>query len=608
MSSPPDPVALDLDRTDELPRLDVEAYEASLADSEKGLTRTDTWNVAALQEIDELAQDETGAMGQGTASPTLTGNVDSILKRIADLEADVVAAHEANEALQKHSEGLQTERDRLAALAQTLESENARQREHRELAQTMAERVESQLREELAQTKTHADDLQALLMREREQALSERSALQAKLADQTSENARLLEDHRAKEAELAAATELVQERAKAIAVLEQNLHQQRELTDQVARQLAAKLAECDRLDLLVDKRDLTIDELIAARNALDEEFRASRARIQEVEQALDQTRSAAAAHEQRTLELSSALEDAQRTIQSLQEQVERAREHVGALTDERDSLLPLKTLLAEETEALERKEAELEQVWAELQNKGAALDEALALAQRRTEEIDTLRAKLRDQTQAVRGLEQTLATRDELVEQLNAQLASAEDAHAALSVKFDKVRRRVKVLTQELFRRDHRISELRTELTVHTEALAAIRRDVNRIGHDTRAAEQGSDIERVLEPVDHDGPEIALNGKMLTVGRTSESDVCVPSKLVSRNHARLLVGPTGVIIEDAGSTNGCYVNGKQVRKHLMHDGDLLELGDLRYRLRSRSALSDTKVRANVVSIFEPRTP
>ena len=72
---------------------------------------------------------------------------------------------------------------------------------------------------------------------------------------------------------------------------------------------------------------------------------------------------------------------------------------------------------------------------------------------------------------------------------------------------------------------------------------------------------------------------------MLTIGRTAENDIALPSKMVSRNHARLLIGPNGIIVEDNGSTNGCFVNGEQVKQHLMHDSDVLELGDLRYRLR-----------------------
>ena len=136
---------------------------------------------------------------------------------------------------------------------------------------------------------------------------------------------------------------------------------------------------------------------------------------------------------------------------------------------------------------------------------------------------------------------------------------------------------------------------------MHSEALAAIRRDVNRIGEKavSAAAEEG---EWVLEPVEHAGEILRLIGSMLTIGRTAESDIALPSKMVSRNHARLLIGPNGIIVEDAGSTNGCFVNGEQVKQHLMHDNDVLELGDLRYRLRLRPS-RDTAVRANVV-LFE----
>jgi hypothetical protein len=40
---------------------------------------------------------------------------------------------------------------------------------------------------------------------------------------------------------------------------------------------------------------------------------------------------------------------------------------------------------------------------------------------------------------------------------------------------------------------------------------------------------------------------------------------------------------------------------------VMHEGDILELGDLRYRLHSRPT-NDTRVRANVVQISDGRRP
>jgi len=107
------------------------------------------------------------------------------------------------------------------------------------------------------------------------------------------------------------------------------------------------------------------------------------------------------------------------------------------------------------------------------------------------------------------------------------------------------------------------------------------------------------------DPLTKTGYVIRLTGTMLTIGRTAENDIALPSKMVSRHHARLLIGPNGIIVEDAGSTNGCFVNGEQVRQHLMHDNDVLELGDLRYRLRLRGS-RETAVRANVVPLFHHR--
>jgi pSer/pThr/pTyr-binding forkhead associated (FHA) protein len=87
-----------------------------------------------------------------------------------------------------------------------------------------------------------------------------------------------------------------------------------------------------------------------------------------------------------------------------------------------------------------------------------------------------------------------------------------------------------------------------------------------------------------LEPIDHDGTMIKLDRKVLTVGRTSESDLCVPSPLVSRDHARILVSSNAVTVVDVGSVNGCFVNQRQVKKQVLRDGDVVRFADRAYRL------------------------
>jgi hypothetical protein len=276
---------------------------------------------------------------------------------------------------------------------------------------------------------------------------------------------------------------------------------------------------------------------------------------------------------------------------------------VLALTGERDGLLPIQKDLASRSAELERSMATIAKLREELAGAQTDAQASEQMAQERADEIVAMREKLADLAANVRRLEDDVAAQNQVADGLRLQLQTAHDECAIMADQREKARARCKQLTQEIFRRDHKIEELQADLAVHTEALAAIRRDVNRIGEKASSPPVVEEVEWLLEPVEHSGEIVRLTGSMLTIGRTAENDIALASKMVSRHHARLLIGPTGIIVEDAGSTNGCFVNGEQVKHHLMHDGDVLELGDLRYRLRMKAA-RDTSVRANVVPLFE----
>lgn len=612
-----------LDRTDVLPVLDVEAYEANLVESQKSLSRTDTWTVEALRDIDEIvesASHETSVevrsinVSKGTAAPeAFTVNVDRILKRIADLEADIVKAQDANAVLLKRNDALQAERDQHAARIEALTSESARLAEHRALADEMAQRTEKQLRDEL-----HRQELQL--------------------------------------------KELQENHTKAVAAAERALGSEKASSAELARRFAAKLTEHDRLRSIVEQHARTIDEVVATRDDLDQRLRSELATSAELKTRLESTTEALNANRALLLERESALTEEERRQAQLMEQIEALRSslqaaeasaqdahrevtvaakargdeerrrtdletqlrdveskrdaiiverdaaqaQVRALTEERDGLLPatmdLRKELATRTAELERTVATVAKLRQELSGAQTDAQASEQLAQERADEIGALREKLVDSAANVRRLEDDLAAQEQVVEGLRSQLQTAHDECAIMADQREKARARSKQLTQEIFRRDHKIDELEADLAVHTEALAAIRRDVNRIGEKAAPAVV-EESEWILEPIEHSGEIIRLTGTMLTIGRTAENDIALHSKMVSRNHARLLIGPTGIIVEDAGSTNGCFVNGEQVRQHLMHDSDVLELGDLRYKLCLRNP-RETAVRANVVPLFE----
>jgi uncharacterized coiled-coil DUF342 family protein len=306
--------------------------------------------------------------------------------------------------------------------------------------------------------------------------------------------------------------------------------------------------------------------------------------------------------ERRRAEMEAQLRDVEGQRDALIAERDAALAQISALTEERAGLLPLSKDLATRTAELERSAATIAKLREELAGAQTDAQASEQLAQERADEIVAMREKLVAAATSVQRLETDIVTREEVVEGLRLQLQTAHDECAIMADQREKARARSKQLTQEIFRRDHKIDELEADLAVHSEALAAIRRDVSRIGEKSAPtiAEEG---EWILEPIEHAGEMIRLTGTMLTIGRTAENDIALPSKMVSRNHARLLIGPNGIIVEDAGSTNGCFVNGEQVKQHLMRDSDVLELGDLRYRLRLRNP-RETAVRANVVPLFD----
>ena len=75
-----------------------------------------------------------------------------------------------------------------------------------------------------------------------------------------------------------------------------------------------------------------------------------------------------------------------------------------------------------------------------------------------------------------------------------------------------------------------------------------------------------------------------LNGKRwelhesLLIGRDPTCDISIPTREVSRYHARLTQDKQGVLLEDLGSKNGTYRNGERVEepKYLL-DGDMIQV-------------------------------
>jgi hypothetical protein len=68
--------------------------------------------------------------------------------------------------------------------------------------------------------------------------------------------------------------------------------------------------------------------------------------------------------------------------------------------------------------------------------------------------------------------------------------------------------------------------------------------------------------------------DLVLTQGSVLIGRNGDCEINFPDALVSRHHARVIVGPSDVLVEDLLSANGVYVNGVRVdRVQELCDGD-----------------------------------
>jgi predicted component of type VI protein secretion system len=81
-----------------------------------------------------------------------------------------------------------------------------------------------------------------------------------------------------------------------------------------------------------------------------------------------------------------------------------------------------------------------------------------------------------------------------------------------------------------------------------------------------------------------EGPNLPIDKPILLVGRHQECDVQIPSRKISRKHCCIAQVADYLVVRDLFSTNGVRINGERVPEGVLHHGDELTIGNLKYRL------------------------
>jgi hypothetical protein len=222
------------------------------------------------------------------------------------------------------------------------------------------------------------------------------------------------------------------------------------------------------------------------------------------------------------------------------------QEAQAALMQREATLLDSVTLLREE----------LGQLQLQLQER-----DKLALEQAR--ELDAVNSTNQELTEQIRQRDQTVLVQAERIANLSAAMQSLQDESA------------------------RQVEALQAELHQHVEAMQAIRRDIHQVALQTRKKEGGT-LLRTLTRDDAEGIVHLLNKSSISIGRGNECDIRLRSSSVSRYHAVFRISHDAVIFEDMDSTNGCFVNGRRIRRQLLKDGDMLKVGAVQLRFGIRA--------------------
>jgi hypothetical protein len=109
------------------------------------------------------------------------------------------------------------------------------------------------------------------------------------------------------------------------------------------------------------------------------------------------------------------------------------------------------------------------------------------------------------------------------------------------------------------------------------------REDRRRAGPDLRAGVQPR-LEVVAAMGHEPGSVFDLGDGGATMGRSASSDIEVDDPFASSAHARIFPRGDFMYIEDMGSTNGTYLNGRQLRRpEQLKMADKIRIGDTEYR-------------------------
>lgn len=231
------------------------------------------------------------------------------------------------------------------------------------------------------------------------------------------------------------------------------------------------------------------------------------------------------------------------------------------------------------------------------------------------ERVSYLSSELRTRTEEMKSIQHELDELGKFSVFLAKEVGSGKDAISSLKDELISVRAQQNDDSNQLRRREKEIAALRDKIAKKEAVIEEFTRQVGRVSSsgkvDFSASQQVSDEDQpgvanaYGDAISQNGHARADRLRMLvgkhdnkavaypippggiSLGTSFENDVQLQDAFVSYRHARITETPAGCVLKDLGSSNGTWINQRRVKWQVLQDGDLVDLGPLRFEFIDR---------------------
>jgi len=298
-------------------------------------------------------------------------------------------------------------------------------------------------------------------------------------------------------------------------------------------------------------------------------------------------------------------------VDELQQRLNRTEDYADALRRQSQDLIECSACAECEIEGLTRRLDDALQ-------KNLQLSSGLTISEATNEKLQDMLNDIQrlhdDEMRLLRfdlgAAQDTVVEAEELSSQLTSDLVDAHsvkdelertlgDIEEQSSGRIDKLQKEVKKLHQTADSYEQKLSTKSEAISVLLAELARKSEQIDSIGEiedviqdiDERMSEQRGPVNRMtrvlIGTIDDQLLQFPLFKDRLTIGRTTDNDIQLKAGYVSRRHAVIQTDGETTRIIDWGSKNGIYVNSTRISEHFLSHGDIVRIGNARFRYEER---------------------